>query len=142
MSAKEDSKSTLNLSELTYTSQIGREPMEERLALIVRSVEELQEKLKAFVNGENVIEDLYRGQVKRNKETLAVFTADEDMVNLVDAWMAKGKYEKLLDLWVKGLVFDWNKLYGDIKPNKISLPTYPFAKERYWVPNFGLEKKS
>jgi len=47
ISAKEDRKSTLNLSGITYTSQIGREPMEERLALIVRSVEELNEKLKA-----------------------------------------------------------------------------------------------
>ncbi len=29
---------------------------------------------------------------------------------------------------------DWNKLYGETKPKRISLPTYPFARERYWVP--------
>jgi len=33
-----------------------------------------------------------------------------------------------MELWVKGLVFDWNRLYGDNKPKRISLPTYPFAK--------------
>ena len=33
-----------------------------------------------------------------------------------------------------GLSFDWNQLYGDSKPRRISLPTYPFARERYWVP--------
>jgi polyketide synthase PksN len=37
-------------------------------------------------------------------------------------------------MWVKGLNFDWNKLYGDIKPSRLSLPTYPFAREHYWVP--------
>jgi len=40
----------------------------------------------------------------------------------------------VLDLWVKGLVFDWNKLYGEERPKRMSLPTYPFARERYWVP--------
>ena len=34
---------------------------------------------------------------------------------------------------MKGLSFDWNKLYGEAKPRRISLPTYPFARERYWI---------
>jgi acyl transferase domain-containing protein len=38
-----------------------------------------------------------------------------------------------VDLWVKGLGFEWEKLYGDVKPQRISLPTYPFAQERYWI---------
>lgn len=48
--------------------------------------------------------------------------------------MSKGKYTKLLDLWVKGLSFDWGMLYGTQTPVRISLPAYPFAKERYWAP--------
>src|SRR5260370_42192198 len=28
---------------------------------------------------------------------------------------------------------DWERLYGEAKPRRISLPTYPFARERYWV---------
>ncbi|MCP5005051.1 MAG: KR domain-containing protein, partial [Planctomycetes bacterium] len=43
------------------------------------------------------------------------------------------KYSKILGLWVKGLVFDWNKFYGESKPKRISLPTYPFAREQYWI---------
>ena len=34
---------------------------------------------------------------------------------------------------MKGLSIDWRRLYGEAKPRRISLPTYPFAKERYWV---------
>ena len=46
--------------------------------------------------------------------------------------------ENCWTLWVKGLVFDWNRLYGENKPRRISLPTYPFARERYWVPVNGI----
>jgi acyl transferase domain-containing protein/NAD(P)-dependent dehydrogenase (short-subunit alcohol dehydrogenase family)/acyl carrier protein len=121
------------LADMAYTLQVGREAMEERLAVVAGSIKELEEKLKSYVDGRDDIGDLYRGQVKRNKETLDVFAADEDMSRLIDAWIAKGKYAKLIDLWVKGLVFDWNRLYGNTKPCRISMPTYPFAKERYWL---------
>jgi len=123
----------IKLVDLAYTLQVGREEMEERLGLIVRSMEELEEKLQGFADGKEDIEDLYLGQVKRNKDTLAVLTADEDMTKLIEAWINKGKYHKLLDLWVKGLVFDWNELYGENQPQRISAPTYPFARERYWI---------
>ena len=55
------------------------------------------------------------------------------MAQAIEAWVAKGKYGKLLELWVKGLSVDWRRLYGEAKPRRISLPTYPFARERYWV---------
>ncbi|MDC8758420.1 SDR family NAD(P)-dependent oxidoreductase [Janthinobacterium fluminis] len=122
------------LAELAYTLQVGREAMEERLALVVDSMAQLKERLAAFVAGQSGIADLFRGQVKRNKEALAVFGADEDMARAIEAWIAKGKLHKLVDLWVKGLAFDWSKLYGEQKPIRMSLPTYPFARERYWVP--------
>lgn len=122
------------LADMAYTLQIGREAMEERLGLIVLSIKELQEKLRGFVEGQDGIEDLYRGQGKRNRETMAVLSLDEDMQKMLDAWVKKEKYGKLLDLWVKGLDFDWNRMHGVSRPQKISLPTYPFARERYWIP--------
>ena len=44
-----------------------------------------------------------------------------------------GKFSKLVELWVKGLELDWSKLYGEAKPRRMSLPVYPFAKDRYWI---------
>ena len=123
----------LNLNDLAYTLQVGREAMDERLALMVSSQQELEEKLKGFVEGQDDIVSLHHGQVKRNKETLTSLADDEDMAKTIDAWIVKGKFDNLLDLWIKGLNFDWNKLYGDVHPHRISLPTYPFARERYWV---------
>ncbi|MCX8131440.1 MAG: SDR family NAD(P)-dependent oxidoreductase [Clostridia bacterium] len=122
------------LADFAYTLQVGREAMEERLGLVVESVNELEEKLKRFSEGQDGIDDLYRGQVKRNKEALNVFAMDEELQEALRKWIQNRKYAKLLDLWVKGLSFDWNQIYGSIKPNRISMPTYPFARERYWVP--------
>ncbi|TCS93648.1 non-ribosomal peptide synthetase [Hazenella coriacea] len=138
---RERKYSDLDLVRMAYTLQVGREGMEERLAVIVGTMMELEEKLIAFIEGKEHIEDLYRGQANRNKETLAIFTADEDMARAIDAWISKRKYAKLVDLWVKGLNIDWNQLYGDVKPRRLSLPTYPFAKEHYWIPENSLRSQ-
>ncbi|WP_132147702.1 SDR family NAD(P)-dependent oxidoreductase, partial [Luteibacter rhizovicinus] len=127
------SNADIALADLAYTLQVGREAMEERLGLVVNSLSELREKLGAYAAGETVIDELYRGQVKRNKDALAALAGDDDMGTIVEAWIAKGKFGKLLDLWVKGLAFDWQRLYGANRPRRISLPTYPFARERYWI---------
>jgi acyl transferase domain-containing protein/D-arabinose 1-dehydrogenase-like Zn-dependent alcohol dehydrogenase/acyl carrier protein len=120
-----------SLSNMAYTLQVGREAMEERLAVIVSSMEELKEKLGSFIDGRDHIDKFYRGQVKRNRENMAVFAEDEELAEAVRKWVQRGKYGKLLSLWVKGLSVDWNQLYDDIKPRRIHLPVYPFAKERY-----------
>ncbi|KJK30395.1 SDR family NAD(P)-dependent oxidoreductase [Paenibacillus polymyxa] len=124
----------IGLTDIAYTLQIGREAMEERLAIIVTSIQELDWKLESFLLEKEGIEELYRGQVKRNKGVLVTQEIDEDMAKMVGAWVSKGKYGKLAELWVTGLLLDWNRLYGEKKPRRISLPTYPFARESYWVP--------
>ncbi|MFJ6208615.1 beta-ketoacyl synthase N-terminal-like domain-containing protein [Lysinibacillus sp. NPDC092081] len=124
--------SDTDLFDIAYTLQIEREPMEHRLALIVGSIKELEEKLRIFIEGQRNIEYVYRGQVKGNTE-VKIFTDDEDLQGAIDSWIAKRKYSRLLELWVKGMVVDWKKLYGNMKVRHINLPTYPFAKERYWV---------
>jgi polyketide synthase PksN len=129
-----------DLADLAYTLQVGREAMDERLALLVDSVDALAGKLEAFIAGDTHVEDLYQGQVRRNKDALGALSVDDDMAATIDAWVAKGKYGKLLDLWVKGLSFDWARLYGPARPNRLSLPSYPFAGDRYWVRHVGAAK--
>ncbi|WP_181153261.1 SDR family NAD(P)-dependent oxidoreductase [Paenibacillus sp. AR247] len=122
------------LPDLAYTLQVGREAMEERLGLIVQSLEELEKKLDAFMQGRGLGKIYVRGQAKRNKEIVSVIEADADFQETVLKWMERDKYDQLLGLWVKGLNVDWSLLYGERKPFRISLPTYPFAGEPYWVP--------
>ncbi|MET0333045.1 MAG: SDR family NAD(P)-dependent oxidoreductase, partial [Rhizobacter sp.] len=121
------------LHDIAYTLQVGREAMEVRLAWVVDSLAQLRHRLDDYLEGKNA-DELYRGEVKRNKEALAVFTADEDLQEAIDAWIAKEKLEKLADLWTKGLAVRWERLYGQTMPRRIALPTYPFAREHHWIP--------
>ena len=50
-------KASVDLIEMAYTLQVGREAMEERLGMVVSSVEQLAEKLEAYIEGQHGIED-------------------------------------------------------------------------------------
>ncbi|MFA6174768.1 MAG: SDR family NAD(P)-dependent oxidoreductase, partial [Kiritimatiellales bacterium] len=138
-SAEGNKQYDFRLTDLAYTLQVGREPMDERLAFIAASIEELEDKLGAFVEGRtDAVNDLYLGQVKQHKHILAAFAADEELQEALEKWMQRGKFSKLLDMWVKGLNLDWEKLYGEAKPyrnkpRRISAPGYPFDEQRYWI---------
>jgi acyl transferase domain-containing protein len=36
-------------------------------------------------------------------------------------------------LWQHGVDVNWTALRGSDRPRRVSLPTYPFERERYWV---------
>ncbi|MBP2633741.1 MAG: bacillaene synthesis, partial [Firmicutes bacterium] len=126
-------KSDVNLIDLAYTFQVGREAMDSRVIFIVNNIEKLTENLKNFIDGKEEIEGCFSGERKDVQDTAKLLKFDEEPKELIDSWFAKGNVEKLGELWVNGLNFDWNKLYGDNKPRRISLPTYPFTGRRYWI---------
>ncbi|MDJ1631519.1 hypothetical protein QNN00_18600 [Bacillus velezensis] len=80
---------------IAFTLQTGRVPMEERLGFIVHSLHELEEKLNGFIAGQNSA-GLHRDGTEENKRMLAVFSADDDMETIIDAWISKRKYSKRL----------------------------------------------
>jgi 3-oxoacyl-(acyl-carrier-protein) synthase/SAM-dependent methyltransferase/aryl carrier-like protein len=126
-----------DLVNLCYTLQVGREPMAERAATTIDSLESLKDKLTLLVHAKGQTSNLVewkRGSIKNNKETLSEFDSDEDAKSLLSIWLTKGKYDRLLELWVKGLSFNWQRLYENShQPRRLSLPAYPFARERYWL---------
>jgi polyketide synthase PksN len=127
--------SDADLVDMAYTLQVGREAMDERLAMMVWSIKELQGKLAGFVRGQDGLDNVYRGQVRNNRELVEFINGNEEIRETYEKWLKHKKYGKVLELWVKGARIDWHILYEDSKPRRISLPTYPFARERYWVPD-------
>ncbi|WXA89823.1 SDR family NAD(P)-dependent oxidoreductase [Pendulispora rubella] len=125
--------SNLRLEDLAYTLQVGRDAMEARLGLLVHSTAELAERLQQFVDGKETTLGLYSGQVKPDREILAVFGSDEERRKATSEFIETKKFGELLDAWVQGLDVDWSRLYGERRPQRISAPTYPFARERYWI---------
>lgn len=130
----------LNHVDVAYTLQTGREELKQRLGIVVSSVQELEEKLEAYISGQNTIPDFYESNVAKGKETLTAFESNTSFNELVKQWIREKNNNKLAELWVNGFELDWEQLHGNAQPSKISLPTYPFAKERYWVSS--LEKTS
>lgn len=125
---------SLDLNNIAYTLQVGREEMEERLGFIVGSLSELAQKLKAYINNINNAAEAYQGKVTGNKAGLKAIIQDESTKEaIVEKYIAQSNLSELLSLWTKGLEFDWNKQYGNRKPQRIAVPVYPFAKERYWI---------
>ncbi|TFF02914.1 SDR family NAD(P)-dependent oxidoreductase [Pseudomonas sp. BCA14] len=119
------------LDDLAYTLQVGRDVMQERVALLSDSLGDLQRQLGDFAATGKA---LYRGTSEGDNPALALFRQDEDMAAALAAWIDKRKYHKLLELWAQGLTIDWRQFYRDARPmRRLSLPGYPFAEERYWV---------
>ncbi|MGZ9709227.1 amino acid adenylation domain-containing protein [Glaciimonas sp. GNP009] len=129
----------IDLAALAYTLQVGREAMDQRLALTAASFDELVQKLQAFIEDRtDGVQELYLGQARQNKRILSAFVADDEMQEALEKWMQRGKFAKLLEVWTSGLNIEWDKLYGEARlyaerPRRISAPGYPFAEQRYWI---------
>ncbi|MCB0582681.1 MAG: polyketide synthase dehydratase domain-containing protein, partial [Phaeodactylibacter sp.] len=122
----------LNLYDVAYTLQTGRDAMEERLAIVAKDKEGLQAKLGEYLAGNT--ERLLRGSI--NKEEIGAPRREKSDEALLKEAMAAGEAETLAQLWVEGVSIDWNLLYPGQRPQKISLPTYPFARKRYWYDSY------
>nr|WP_314464369.1 SDR family NAD(P)-dependent oxidoreductase [uncultured Clostridium sp.] len=124
-------KSTLK--DIAYTLQVGREGMEERIAVVAVSREELKEKLEDYQNSQEKISNLYQGNSTDNKELMKLFMSGDEGMLYVQNIIRKAQYNKLAQLWTKGAEIDWQTIYTESVPKRVSLPTYPFAKSRYWL---------
>jgi acyl transferase domain-containing protein/SAM-dependent methyltransferase len=135
-----DNNPTISLTDFAYTLQIGREAMEERLAMVASSLEEVKEKLTQYHQEQTDITNCYQGNVKVNKaqsELLVEGEAGQAFLNII---IEKRELHKLAQLWIAAVNIDWKLLYPNHTLQRISLPTYPFAKERYWVPEPNSKK--
>jgi len=109
---------------IAYTLQTGREHMRCRAAFAVTGTEDLAEKLGIFLKlpVNETAPGIHRGE---KPETGAV---SGDSGNIL-----KGDMSETAENWVRGADYDWDLSYRGDRPRRVSLPTYPFARERYWI---------
>ncbi len=121
---------TLNRVEVTSAST----------SMVVSSLEDLKNKL-AEARTQNKVKNIFRGAVEQEPEDAAIYkevlkTALEklkDVHLLQNPQDYKDKLEALANLYIKGYELDWELVHQGEAHQRISLPTYPFLKERYWV---------
>lgn len=126
-----------SLKAIAYTLQLGRDVMQERLAIIGNSKEEIINHLSQFLNESN--HEVLRGTVDKRKKTTVSITQEE-----MDAAILKKDYRTLARIWILGTNVDWALVYGNEQIRKVQLPTYAFEKERYWTEpvNSGITNES
>ena len=129
-------KTEVELIDLAYTLQVGRDEMPQRLALVVSSAEDLRHKLRKMLESGDTPEGGYRDSV-RKKPADAQAADGAAGEALVQALLEQRELSRLAELWVSGARIDWRSLYKDGAPRRISAPTYPFARERHWIPDEG-----
>nr|ADA82581.1 trans-AT polyketide synthase [uncultured bacterium psy1] len=106
-----------SIADLAYTLQVGRDAMIERVGFLVASCDDLMQQLADFLDGR--ASGWRQGTVGKGEQAV------------VDA---TGADEATLRAWASGARIDWSGLYPDeTRPTRLSLPTYPFARERYWA---------
>lgn len=116
-----------DLEALAFTLQVGRDPMRHRLGFVAGSMEELEARLQQFVEGKSELQGFYLGEAEGPVE------ADGQLQHAIGQWREEGDASKLLELWIHGVEVDWEGLHTKPKHAILSLPAYPFARERYWV---------
>lgn len=119
-----DAHPDADMVRLSYTLQVGRTALPCRLALVVSGRDELLAAMDAFGAGaprENLwfVPDILEVEAPAS-EPLERACHDGDV-----GAVARG--------WTAGAAVDWTLLWGDARPRRMALPTYPFEKVRCWV---------
>jgi 3-oxoacyl-(acyl-carrier-protein) synthase/acyl carrier protein len=123
----------IELWNVAYTLQTGREAMNYRMAVIAHDVYELIMSLNDYVINK-INSSIFEGESDELTNEFSFMMKDDDYKELLDNWLKKEKYEQLANLWVKGGEIDWERMYAkENKPYTISLPTYIFDNKRYWI---------
>jgi len=111
----------VSLADVAYTLQTGREAMAFRLAVIANNRTDLREKLCNYQNAE----DCYTGII----DCLSPRAQAQDL-------SADNSLTELVKQWVQGEAINWSALYQPGQARRLhGLPGYPFARERYWLPD-------
>ncbi|MFD9789951.1 amino acid adenylation domain-containing protein [Streptomyces sp. NPDC059070] len=102
---EETGRSARRLADVAFTLQVGRTQQPERVAFVVRDVPELIGALREFAAGAD----------------RRVFGDGGDAL------------ARTAEQWVRGGEVEWPRADGAHPARRISLPTYPFTEEYFWL---------
>ncbi|GAB1528923.1 MULTISPECIES: amino acid adenylation domain-containing protein [Brevibacillus] len=131
----------LSLSDLCYTANTGRETLPYRIALILHSRSDFEQKLDRLAVRLENDRDVFVYSPGKNRvpeETVHLLSQSaRDVQEKYHTASTEMKYSyatTLCDLYVQGATVDWDAFYRDGKKRrKMPLPVYPFDQHRSWI---------
>ncbi|MBZ5509491.1 MAG: amino acid adenylation domain-containing protein, partial [Acidobacteriia bacterium] len=131
----------LSMNDLSFTLFSGRMHMAHRLSCVARSQEELVQFLEQWMEtgaaGQVYTSEVQESRVRENV-SLKKFGnyCIRECKNATDFASYVENLAAIAELYVKGYSLDYRALFPP-DSRRIPLPTYPFARERYWVDSDG-----
>ncbi|WP_155661238.1 beta-ketoacyl synthase N-terminal-like domain-containing protein, partial [Priestia megaterium] len=131
-------ESQVDIGNMSFTLLVGRKHLNHRLACIAYNPQELLGFLRKWIDkGEyyQVHHSKIQGIGHRQQPSLRGY-GNQCIENCRTTMQDSNYLEQLAaiaDLYVQGYELDFSKLFIGEDYSRISLPTYPFAKERYWI---------
>lgn len=122
--------SDICIDDFAYTLQVGREAMEERCAFVVHNRAELIEQFEKLVSG--IWDGVFHAHMNRRYDITSKELPRSDIFEK-GPFDTKEFLERIAQLYTHGEDIEWTGLYKDNIPYRMSLPTYPFKKESYFV---------
>ncbi|MBB5953774.1 acyl transferase domain-containing protein/acyl carrier protein [Saccharothrix tamanrassetensis] len=111
----------VSLADIAYTLQVGREPLRQRLAVVVDDVAALCDRLENYRTDPRVL--LGRAPAAVDPTGVVLPGAGESL-------------EEIARHWIEGGAVDWERLH-EAGRSIVDLPTYPFARVRCWLPELA-----
>ena len=127
---KQSEAEAVSVRDIAYTLFFGREPMEERLALVADNEEDLVSKLRSYNDDSGNEIDWVRTRCNKN-DSKKSFSREEK--EKAEHWMHAGEWLKIGEAWCQGYDITSYMNLQLVDAYRTSLPTYPFQKERYWI---------
>ncbi|MFI1223258.1 MULTISPECIES: SDR family NAD(P)-dependent oxidoreductase [unclassified Streptomyces] len=123
----------LLLEDLAFTLQTGREAMVERLAVRARTVAELRAALRAHLDGDPDVPGVWSGSADDQDRRLHSLLRHDVTQKYTRQLLAEHRLDEAAGMWVMGAEVEWSAAWTDRRPRRLTLPTYPFAREPHWI---------
>lgn len=116
-----------NFANAAYTLQVGRDPMPERLAIIAETPADAAAQIRAWLQGKT------SGTLSYNKVSARRQPREEKPLDYFQTLYRQDDLAQLATLWTSGEDLPWEQIRAQDLGARISLPTCPFARDRYWL---------
>lgn len=127
---QEAENNTLNISDIAYTTQVGRELLDSRICVLCSSVNELKAGLMNFLSNKPCT--YVKTHMTADKITITKSEKNKYAI-MAQTAITAGNVEEIAKFAVLGIKIDWEQFNRLQKGFVIMLPTYVFDNQRYWL---------
>ena len=114
------------LHNIAYTSVVGRVARSYRLALVATSKDDAKQQLMDYLENDKETSSLFTGIVKKEQDNPEIISEYKDDI-------ANRTLQSLAQIWTKGYVVDYQKLFYGERNFRVSIPKHPLKKNRHWI---------